>query len=128
MNSSGSHNLQVTERQYNKLMKGGHHDIELSKTHIHHLKKMHPNLKTGGFLPLVALIPLIASALAGVGGLTGGIASAVTKAKDSAEMARHNKEVEKHLEGKGLYLHPQGKGLNLYPASTGRGHSKCKCK
>ena len=105
MDSSGSHNLQVTERQYNKLMKGGHHDIEFSKTHVHHLKRMYPELKTGGFLPLVALIPLIASALAGVGGLTGGIASAVTKAKDSAEMARHNKEVEKHLEGKGLYLH-----------------------
>src|SRR5271155_2427840 len=65
MDSSGSHHLHVTERQHNKLMKAGHHDIELSKAHIHHIKKMHPNLKSGGLLPLIALIPLIASALAG---------------------------------------------------------------
>ena len=74
MNSSGNHNLPVTERQYNKLMKGGKHDIEFSKTHIEHLKKMHPTLKSGGILPLIPLIGAIAAALGGVGGLTGGIA------------------------------------------------------
>ena len=108
MNSNGHHHLLLTERHHNKLMKGGLHDIELSKTHIKHLKKMHPDLKSGGFLPLAALIPLIASALAGVGGITGGIATAVTKAKDSAEMARHNREVEKSL----------GNGLHLFPPQT----------
>src|SRR5271156_216982 len=108
MNSSGSHHLPIGERQYNKLMKGGHHDIELSKAHIHHLKKMHPTLKSGGFLPLIPLIGAIAAALGGAGALTGGIATAVTKAKDAAEMARHNKAIEKSL-GSGLHLHPQGK-------------------
>ena len=39
MNSGGSHSLQVTERQHNKLMKGGQHDIKISKEHIHHLIK-----------------------------------------------------------------------------------------
>ena len=64
MNSSGSHTLPVSERQYNKLMKEGKHDIELSKNHINHLKTMHPELKTGGFLPLIpALLAAIAAAL-----------------------------------------------------------------
>ena len=115
INSNGNHNLQVTKRQYNKLMKGGKHDLEFSKTHIHHLKK------SGGFLPLLAAIPAIAALLGGVGGLSGGIATAVSKAKDSAELARHNKA----MEGRGLYLHPQqtnARGLHLSPA--GRGHRK----
>ena len=60
-------------------MKGGHHDIEFSKTHIEHLKKMHPTLKSGGILPLIPLIGAIAAALGGVGGLSGGIATAVSK-------------------------------------------------
>ena len=129
MDNNGAYHLMVSTRQYNKLMKGGYHDIELSKNHIQQFKKIHPDLKIGGFLPLVALIPLIASALAGVGGITGGIATAVTKAKDSAEMARHNREVEKSL-GSGFHLHPQGKGLHLHPPppATGRGHTKCHCK
>ena len=126
MDSNGPHNLQVTERQYIKLMKGGYHDIELGKTNIERLKKMYQSIKNGGLLPLLALIPLIASALAGIGGISGGIATAVTKAKDSAEMARHNKAVEESL-GKGLYLfsHPptNARGLHL-----GRGHKKCLCK
>jgi hypothetical protein len=134
MNSSGSHHLPVGERQHNKLMKGGHHDIELSRAHIHHLKKMHPTLKSGGILPLIPLIGAIAAALGGVGGLTGGIATAVTKAKDAAEMARHNKAIEKSL-GNGLYLHPpptNARGLHLSPANArglhlspaGHGHKR----
>ena len=127
MDHNGSHSLHVSERQHNKLLKGGNHDIEFSKAHIHHLKIIHPKLKSGGFLPLVALIPLIASALAGVGGLSGGIASAVNSTKAAHEAERHNKEVEKAL-GSGLYLHPHAtnaRGLNLSPA--GRGHTKCHC-
>src|SRR5271165_5726726 len=114
MDHSGSHSLHVSERQHKKLLKGGHHDIEFSKAHIHNLKKIHPNLKSGGLLPLVALIPLIASALAGVGGLTGGIASAVNTTKAAREAERHNKAIKKSL-GSGLYLHPPS-------PSAGRGH------
>ena len=123
INSSGSYNLMVTTRQFNKLLKGGHHDIEFSKTQIHHLTKLHPHLKSGGFLPLIPLIGAIAAALGGVGGLTGGTATAVTKARDSAETARHNKAIEESLgKGSGLFLHPpstNARGLHLYPAGRG---------
>jgi hypothetical protein len=110
-NKVGIHKLPLTKTQINKIKNGSDHDVELSKTQIKHIKS-YPELKNGGFLPLAALIPLIGSVLAGVGGLTGGIASAVTGSKNAAEMVRHNKAIE---SANGLYLHPPGKGLNLFP-------------
>ena len=101
MDSSGPHKLPVSERQHNKLMKKGKHDIELSKTHINHIKTMIPELKTGGFLPLItSIIGAIAAALGGVGALTGVFHQQLQDSKATAETARHNREVEKHLEGK----------------------------
>jgi hypothetical protein len=59
--------------------------------------------KTGGFLPLLALIPLITSGLAAAGGVAGGIASAVSVAKSNAEHARHNRVIEEQLQaGSGI--------------------------
>ena len=128
MDSTGPHTLPVSERQHNKLMKEGKHDIELSKTHINHIKTMIPELKSGGIIPLLpAIIGAIAAALGGVGGLAKGISSSIAETKATAETARHNREVEKRM-GDGLYLRPQGKGLYLHPPATGRGHIKCKCK
>jgi hypothetical protein len=102
--------------------------------------------KTGGFLPLAALIPIIAGAVGAAGGLTGGIASAVSSTKSNAEQARHNRAIEEITEaelskttgsglrcakllnkcecelkknGYGLYLGPprhSGSGLFLGPA------------
>src|SRR5271163_373458 len=72
MNHSGAHHLPVTATQHKKLMSGHEHDIELSHAQVKHIKNMHPTLKQGGFLPLLTLIPLIASVLGGIGGLTGG--------------------------------------------------------
>ena len=110
MNEKGSHSLPLTKSQQNKLMNGKEHDIELSKAQISNIKKSHPDLKSGGFLPLITLNPLIASVLGGIGGLTGGIASAVSSAKSNNETARHNRAVEDHL-GSGLYLKPSGTGI-----------------
>ena len=54
-------------------------------------------IKTGGFLPLLTLIPLIAGAIGAAGGLTGGISAAVSAAKSNAEQQRHNKVIEEQL-------------------------------
>jgi hypothetical protein len=50
---------------------------------------------------VLALIPAIAAAAAGVGRLAGGISSAVNSTRQTNEQVRHNKEVEKQL-GSGL--------------------------
>src|SRR5271156_6492158 len=108
MNSNGNHNLPVTERQYKQLMKGGQHDIELSKTHVQHLKKK------GGIFPLLPAIPAIAAALGGAGALAGGVASAVNSTRTANELAHHNKAKEAK-SGKGLYLRPQPKSGGVLP-------------
>ena len=114
INHNGQHHLPVTATQHKKLMSNDHeHDIELSLAQIKHIKNKNLELKRGGLLPLVALIPLIASVLGGIGGITGGIASAVTNVKNNADSARHNKAIEKQLAS-GLNLNP-GSGLNIYP-------------
>jgi hypothetical protein len=47
--------------------------------------------KKGGFLPLLGLLPAI---LGAVGGLAGGITSAVNSSRQTAEQARHNRQME----------------------------------
>ena len=49
----------------------------------------------GGFLPLLALLPLIFGGFAAAGGATAGIATAVSSAKQTAEQKRHNVEIER---------------------------------
>ncbi len=76
----------------------------LSETQLEHMGK------TGGFLPLLTLIPIIASALGAAGGLAGGISSAVSAAKSNAEQARHNREIEEQLKsGSGVVSDVVGK-------------------
>ena len=66
--------------------------------------------KNGGFLPLLALIPIIASALGATGALAGGISSAVSAAKSNAEQARHNRAIEEQLKsGSGVVSDFAGK-------------------
>ena len=78
---------------------------------IKHVQKMISQLqKSGGILPLMALIPIIASALGAAGGLAGGVSSIVSSVKNSnaaaaaqVEIERHNRAVEKQLkEGSGV--------------------------
>lgn len=88
-NLHGTHKLPLTQTQINRIKtaKTGM-QLKLSESQLKHMEK------TGGFLPLAALIPIIAGALGAAGGLTGGIASAVTAARSNAEQARHHRAIE----------------------------------
>ena len=86
-NLVGDNKLPLTKTQFNKITKSKTGvELTLSKTQLKHMEK------TGGFLPLLAAIPAIIGAL---GGLAGGITSAVNSSKQTAEQARHNREMEK---------------------------------
>src|SRR6476469_6395255 len=101
----GDDMLALTQTQMNKIKnddKGV--QIKLSLAQLKHM------IKTGRFLPLLTLIPLIAGAVGAAGGLTGGIASAVSAAKSNAEQARHNREIEEQLKsGSGVVADVVGK-------------------
>lgn len=109
-NLNGDHELPLTKTQINKISttKTGF-DLTLSRAQIKHLKKEHKK-KTGGLIPLLSLIPIIAGALGAAGGLAGGVASAVSAAKNAkaadaaqAELQRHNAEIERQMrEGSGV--------------------------
>ena len=86
-------------------------NLTLSYAQIKHIKKWISELqKRGGFIPLLTLIPIIASALGALGGVSGGVASAISASNNAkaaraaqAETERHNHEVEKQLkEGFGV--------------------------
>ena len=91
-NLTGQMMLPLTQTQVKKLNKAKSVktgvQLRLSKGQLNHMEK------TGGFLPLLALIPLIAGAVGAAGAATGGIASAVSAAKSNAEQARHNRAIE----------------------------------
>ena len=128
---NGKYKLALTKSQMNRISKGNAGlQLKLSAAQLKHMKH------TGGFLPLLTLIPLIAGA---VGSLSGAFASAVSAAKSNAEQARHNRAIEAELakptgagiksakllkececelkrNGFGLYLgpsRPQGSGFFL---------------
>ena len=112
VNLQGNHKLPLTQRQINKMKKSKTGiDLELSASQLRHLEK------SGGFLPLLALLPAILGGLGAAGGLAGGISSAVLAAKNSqaaaaaqAETARHNREVEAQLKaGNGIVSNVVGK-------------------
>ena len=109
---NGSHKLPLTTTQINRINNTTHGlNLTLSYEQIKHVQKMIVQLqKSGGILPLLTLIPIIASALGAAGGIAGGVSSAVTAANNAkaasaaqTELERHNREVEKHLkEGGGV--------------------------
>jgi hypothetical protein len=104
-NLHGDHKLPLTQTQVNKLSNfvARTQSVNNTKTGVY-LKLSAAQLKaikTGGFLPLLTLIPLIAGAVGAAGGLTGGISAAVSAAKSNAEQQRHNKVIEEQL-GTGL--------------------------
>ena len=90
------------------------------------------NEKEGGFLPLLALIPLIgkiAAVAGGIGATAGGIATAVQKVKEIGktdlekqklaeelkqlqQVGNKTTEIVQPFKGKGIFLNPyQGKGI-----------------
>ena len=94
---NGSHKLPLNETQVNQMnnARGG---MNLTLTY-EQIKQWIE--KQGGILPLLTLIPIIASALGVAGGIAGGISSAVStansakaSAKAQTELERHNREVE----------------------------------
>jgi len=109
-NLTGKMELPLTITQINKIKKAieDEHGVELkfSKTQLSHI-----NEKTGGFLPLLSLIPLVISALGAAGGLAGGIASAKNSTRQANEQERHNKEKEKIEREK--MLQKEGSGINF---------------
>jgi len=99
----GNHKLPLTETQVTRINKANKFnkgmDLKLSAAQLQHLEK------TGGLLPLLALLPLIFGGLGAAGGVAGGVASAVSAAKNAkaaavaqAETERHNREVEAQLK------------------------------
>jgi hypothetical protein len=82
--------------------------LKLSYAQIKPINDIVSNIRKkyhGGVIPLLALIPIIASALGAAGGLAGGVASAVSASNNAkataaaqAELERHNREVESQLK------------------------------
>ena len=105
LNLQGDHKLPLTQTQINKIKKAKNGvQLNLSETQLKHMEK------NGGFIPLLSLIPIIASALGAAGGLAGGISSAVSAGKSNAEQARHNRAVEEQLKaGSGVVSDTVGK-------------------
>src|SRR3977135_1165831 len=114
---SGDHPLPVTETELKHVHEGdGYVSVSLSKKKLQHIR----DHKEGGFLPLLALLPLIAKGIGVASALaTGGaaIAGAVNKNKAAAaaleEQTRHNREIEGNLKG-GLGLGEMSEPLRGY--------------
>jgi hypothetical protein len=99
------HKLPLTRTQIAKIQKTNHgFNLKLSAAQLKYLEK------SGGFLPLLALLPLIFGGLGAAGAFAGGVASAVSSAKNiqaaataQAESERHNREIESELrKGSGI--------------------------
>jgi hypothetical protein len=115
-NLSGSHKLPLTKSQINRINKSKTGlNLTLSYAQIKHINK--ELRKQGGMIPLLALIPIIASALGAAGGVAGGVSSIVSAANNAkaasaaqAELERHNREVESQLKsGNGIVSDNVGK-------------------
>ena len=103
-NTNGNlHKIPLTQTQINRITKAKNGlNLFLSSSQLKYLKK------SGGLLPLLALLPLIFAGLGAAGGVAGGVASAVSSAKNAsaaaaqiAEMERHNREIESQLKSGG---------------------------
>jgi hypothetical protein len=131
----GSHKFLLTPTQIEKIKNtnGSTVTLKLSATQLKELEK------SGGFLPLLALLPLIFGGLGAASGIAGGVASAVSAAKNSRtaaaaleEQIRHNKEVEQELKsGSGIISDrienvPFIKKVVPYLRKIGLGLSTCK--
>ena len=94
------HKIPLTKTQVKRIARAKNgFNLSLSSAQLKYLKK------SGGLLPLLALLPLIFAGLGAAGGVAGGVASAVSSAKNAsaaaaqiAEMERHNREIESQLK------------------------------
>ena len=94
------HKIPLTKTQINRITKAKNgFNLFLSSSQLKYFKK------SGGLLPLLALLPLIFAGLGAAGEVAGGVASAVSSAKNAsavaaqiAEMKRHNRKIESQLK------------------------------
>ena len=114
------HKIPLTETQVKRIVRAKNgFNLALSAAQLKYLKK------SGGLLPLLALLPLIFGGLGAVGAVAGGISSAVSSAKNTAaanaqiaEMVRHNREIENQLKSGASGAGASGAG-NIAGASGG---------
>ena len=114
-NAAGTHvvTLPLTQSQLSQFHKPNSDNLTLSAAQMNHL------VKSGGFLPLLALLPLLFGGIAAAGGLSGGIAGLVSAASNSkaaaaaqTEAERHNREIEAQLKsGSGTRACKSGSGV-----------------
>src|ERR1044072_2775750 len=117
------YNLPLTHTQINKLNDGNVHNLKFSSAQMKYINnkiKKHPDVKNGGFLPLAALIPIVATVLGGLGSVAGTIASSVQKSQANSENERHNRELENQLKSGTGY----DKLIKHYTKLAGKGHSR----
>jgi len=117
-NFIGNHKLPLTKTQINRMNRAQTGvNLTLSYSQIKHINDIIQTKQNGGFIPLLALIPIIASALGAAGGVASGVASAVSASNNAkaaaaaqAELERHNREVETQLKaGSGIISDHVGK-------------------
>lgn len=110
-NFHGNHKLPLTKTQINQINNAKTwFNLKLSYAQIKHIDKIVQKEYNGGVIPLLALIPILASALGAAGGVASGVASAVSASNNAkaaasaqAELERHNREVEAQLKsGSGI--------------------------
>ena len=105
--AEGLHKFLLTPTQIEKIKNNntnGTLNLKLSAVQLREMEK------SGGFLPLLALLPLIFGGIGAASGIAGGVASAVSSAKNVRtaaaaleEQIRHNKQVEEELKaGSGI--------------------------
>jgi len=95
-NLFGDHKLPLTKTQINRINKAkAGLDLNLSAAQLRYLEK------TGGFLPLLALLPAILGGIGAAGAAAGGTAAVVNAVKNAraqtvaqAETDRHNRVIE----------------------------------
>ena len=132
--AEGPHKFLLTPSQIEKIKNNnGSLNLKLSAVQLREMEK------SGGFLPLLALLPLIFGGIGAASGIAGGVASAVSSAKNVRtaaaaleEQIRHNKQVEEELKaGSGIISDrienvPFIKKIVPYLRKIGLGVSTCK--
>ena len=132
--TEGPHKFLLTPTQIEKIKNNnGSLNLKLSAVQLREMEK------SGGFLPLLALLPLIFGGIGAASGIAGGVASAVSSAKNVRtaaaaleEQIRHNKQVEEELKaGSGIISDrienvPFIKKIVPYLRKIGLGVSTCK--
>ena len=132
--AEGPHKFLLTPTQIEKIKNNnGSLNLKLSAVQLREMEK------SGGFLPLLALLPLIFGGIGAASGIAGGVASAVSSAKNVKtaaaaleEQIRHNKQVEEELKaGSGIISDrienvPFIKKIVPYLRKIGLGVSTCK--